>query len=391
MDLNQLSDEQKTIFKQFREAIKDCKLPESDDTYLLRWLVARDFDLVKSEKMLRNSLDWRRKNKIDLLTDSYQSPEVLTKYFSSGHLGVDKFKSYLILFRFGISDMKGIMHSSKKKDCVLHITQILEKNFLMVRNDPSKYKRSPDAIAQTCAIIDLEGFSMSHVTYKPAIDAVIQCVQMYEANYPELLRRVFIINAPKIFSILYSIVTPFIHQRTRDKIQVYGHDSKQWKAALLADIDPDQLPVSYGGTMTDPDGNPNCITKANMGGVVPKSYYFSGNKPDVGNKKSLSISRGSKEQLEFQVNQASSILKWDFHSEESDIGFAVYRKEGSELIPVVPPERVDCHLSAEEGEIPCDSTGVYVVEFDNSFSYLRSKKIWYSISIESMKLTSWSE
>jgi hypothetical protein len=50
--------------------------------------------------------------------------------------------------------------------------------------------------------------------------------------------------------------------------------------------------------------------------------------------------------------------RWDFHSEESDIGFAVYLKEGSELIPVVPPERVDCHMSAEEGEIPCDSTGV---------------------------------
>jgi hypothetical protein len=85
---------------------------------------------------------------------------------------------------------------------------------------------------------------------------------MYEANYPELLRRVFVINAPKILPILWSMVIPFMHQRTRDKIQVYGHDSKQWKAALLADIDPDQLPVCYGGTMTDPDGNPNCITKA---------------------------------------------------------------------------------------------------------------------------------
>jgi hypothetical protein len=46
-----------------------------------------------------------------------------------------------------------------------------------------------------------------------------------------------------------------------------------------------------------------------MGGVVPKSYYFGGNKPDVGNKKSLSISRGSKEKLEFQVKEASTILK----------------------------------------------------------------------------------
>jgi hypothetical protein len=46
-----------------------------------------------------------------------------------------------------------------------------------------------------------------------------------------------------------------------------------------------------------------------MGGVVPKSYYFS-SKHDTTNKKSLSISRGSKEQLEFQVKEASSILKY---------------------------------------------------------------------------------
>ncbi|XP_046633910.1 SEC14-like protein 2 [Daphnia pulicaria] len=381
MDMNQLNDEQKAVFKQFRASVQDCQLPESDDTYLLRWLVARNFDLAKAENMLRNSLDWRRKYKVDLLNDGYQSPEVLTKYFAAGHLGVDKFKSNLLLIRYGMIDIKGVLLSSKKKDYVMHVVQIVEKTLAMFRKDPMKYKRSPDAISQASVIVDLEGFSMNHVTFKPALDTAIQLVQMYESNYPELLRRVFIINAPKIFSILYSIVLPFMHERTRNKIQIFSHDAKQWKAALLADIDPDQLPASYGGTMTDPDGNPNCITKVNMGGVVPNSYYFNC-KPDTRNKKPLSISRGSKEQLEFQVNQAATVLRWDFHSEDSDIAFAVYRKQGSELIPVVPYDRVDCDLSAEEGAIDCYDTGVYIVEFDNSFSYFRSKKIWYSITIE---------
>lgn len=53
-----------------------------------------------------------------------------------------------------------------------------------------------------------------------------------------------------------------MHEKTRHKIQIFSHDAKQWKAALLEDIAADQLPVCYGGTMTDPDGNPNCITKA---------------------------------------------------------------------------------------------------------------------------------
>lgn len=34
-----------------------------------------------------------------------------------------------------------------------------------------------------------------------------------------------------------------------------------WKEGLLKFISPEELPVQYGGTMTDPDGNPKCLTK----------------------------------------------------------------------------------------------------------------------------------
>ena len=46
-----------------------------------------------------------------------------------------------------------------------------------------------------------------------------------------------------------------------------------------------------------------------MGGEVPKSYYMS-NKLNMRNKKSLSISRGDKETLEFCVKVAGSVLKY---------------------------------------------------------------------------------
>lgn len=34
-----------------------------------------------------------------------------------------------------------------------------------------------------------------------------------------------------------------------------------WKEGLLKSISPEELPVQFGGTMTDPDGNPKCLTK----------------------------------------------------------------------------------------------------------------------------------
>lgn len=48
-----------------------------------------------------------------------------------------------------------------------------------------------------------------------------------------------------------------------------------WKQELLKFMSPDQLPVEFGGTMTDPDGNPKCLTKVQsaqrmgMGGDYP--------------------------------------------------------------------------------------------------------------------------
>lgn len=64
-----------------------------------------------------------------------------------------------------------------------------------------------------------------------------------------------------MFSIAFSVIKPFLHDATLNKIFIFGSDKKQWSAALLEEIDADQLPVHYGGTLTDPDGNPRCIAR----------------------------------------------------------------------------------------------------------------------------------
>jgi len=48
---------------------------------------------------------------------------------------------------------------------------------------------------------------------------------------------------------------------TLSKIQIYKTEPSKWKAALLKFIPKDQLPVHYGGILTDPDGNPKYTSK----------------------------------------------------------------------------------------------------------------------------------
>lgn len=62
------------------------------------------------------------------------------------------------------------------------------------------------------------------------------------------------------------MVKPFLHATDIPKIKIYGSDRNEWTSVLLEDIEADQLAAYYGGTMTDPDGNPKCPSK-----VLPKN------------------------------------------------------------------------------------------------------------------------
>lgn len=48
---------------------------------------------------------------------------------------------------------------------------------------------------------------------------------------------------------------------TISKIAIYKSDPAKWQEAIFQLVPRDQLPASYGGTLTDPDGNPKYTSK----------------------------------------------------------------------------------------------------------------------------------
>ena len=65
-------------------------------------------------------------------------------------------------------------------------------------------------------------------------------------HYPETLGRMFLINAPLIFSAAWMLIQPFLDERTQKKIEIISSESA-WKKRLRECIDPAQLPAEYGG------------------------------------------------------------------------------------------------------------------------------------------------
>uniref|UniRef100_A0A3B4AXA5 CRAL/TRIO N-terminal domain-containing protein n=1 Tax=Periophthalmus magnuspinnatus TaxID=409849 RepID=A0A3B4AXA5_9GOBI len=81
-----LSPRQKETLSEFRERIQDIltHLPEKDDHYLLCWLRARNFNIQKSEAMVRKHLEFRRQMKVDTIVEDFKPPEVHVDSCSDG-------------------------------------------------------------------------------------------------------------------------------------------------------------------------------------------------------------------------------------------------------------------------------------------------------------------
>ncbi|CAB3359189.1 Hypothetical predicted protein [Cloeon dipterum] len=380
-----LADDQRFALMKFRRSVSDCLQPGQGDPYLLRWLKARNFDAVAAEKMLRESLQWRAKWDVDRLLTHWEPPLALKQFFPSGICGTDKDGVPIILVPFSGLDIWGLLHSVSKTDFIRMTAMTLEK-YLQEAAENLKKAGSPSCAPTLIAVMDMENFSIKPYTWRPAGEVVLSLIHMYEANYPEILKACYIINAPSIFSVAFSIVRPFLHENTVQKIHIFSSNARKWKAALMENISTDQLPAHYGGTQVGINGDTKCTHKVHQGGKVPKNMYqkLEDLKDEIeGAWTSANVKKGDKLQLQYDVAEPGSYLKWEFRTEQHDIQFAVYRcsNDGSRQA-VVEPRKVNCQdkNAPEIGVITCDDAPAkYVVEFDNSHSMLRTKKVHYQI------------
>uniref|UniRef100_A0A3Q3WTA7 Uncharacterized protein n=1 Tax=Mola mola TaxID=94237 RepID=A0A3Q3WTA7_MOLML len=359
-----LSPKQNELLTEFRGKIQDIlpDLPAQHDHYLLRWL---------------------RVSFCNMRICAFCSPcarQVIEKYVSGGMCGYDREGSPIWYDVIGPLDPKGLLLSATKQDFLktkIRHTEMLQQE---CRRQSEKLGKNIEAIT---LIYDCEGLGLKHI-WKPAIETYGEILTMFEDNYPEGLKRVFLIKAPKMFPMAYNLIKHFLCEETRGKLIVLGSN---WQEVLRTHIDPKQLPGVYGGTLTDPDGDPRCRTMIKYGGTVPKLYYVQ-DSVKVQYDSSVTISRGSIFQLEYDIQAPSSLLRWQFASDGADIGFGVYRrtKQGSgqkvaEMLQVLPSERYNAHLVPEDSCLTCPEPGVYVLCFDNSYSILQSKRVSYKVEV----------
>lgn len=100
------------------------------------------------------------------------------------------------------------------------------------------------------------------------------------------------------------------------------------------------------------------------GGLIPESYYINKKETSLINEpgiKKLTISRMSKTQLTLNVTEAGSHIEWEFETKNRDIAFSLLYKPNyidNRMKELIPKQRVDTNIAAEDGTFKCDEPGV---------------------------------
>ncbi|XP_077270722.1 alpha-tocopherol transfer protein-like isoform X2 [Temnothorax americanus] len=117
----------------------------------------------------------------------------------------------------------------------------------------------PKEIAGTHIILDVEGLSLSHLTYltptfaKMLVDFIQKCL-------PTRLKGIHIVNQSFIFNMGYAIFKPFLDEKIRKRLHFHGTN---WNS-LIAFIDKRSLLRRHGGEIKMPEGEYGVMLWQNM-------------------------------------------------------------------------------------------------------------------------------
>lgn len=386
--IHDLDERQRIALDRFRQAVDDIRRPEHTDANLLRWLRAREFDIDRAESMFRQHMRWRQVNNVDNLVTEYEAPKVVREHFPGGILNCCPNGNPLWLINIGCVDIKGFLQVVPQTDLYRHCMYLLENQEHMKKEMSRKLGRP---IETQYVVMDFEHFSVRQLYSWQVIGLLTDLLKMYEANFPESLEKAFVINVPSFFPILWKILSPLLTQRTVDKVGIFGKEG--WKESLLQCMDASRLPLHWGGTLTGPDGDPRCPHLVCPGGEVPDEYRDQLAAKKLWGREGVqkrSVERRGRFELPLRVEEVGSRLRWSFQTAKGDLAFGV-RFEPFKVAAggvaageqVLEMHRVpSCSLVPEHGSLVCSRPGTYVLQFDNSYSWVTSKEVAYEVHVE---------
>ncbi|KAK6164795.1 hypothetical protein DH2020_001659 [Rehmannia glutinosa] len=314
------------------------------DVILLKFLRAREFRVPDSLNMLLKCLAWRKEFGADVVLEEELGFKELEGIVAYMH-GYDRTGHPVCYNAYGVFKDKEMYErifgdDEKLKRFLRWRVQVLERGIKLLQFKPG-------GINSIIQVTDLK--DMPKRELRAASNHILS---LFQDNYPEMVARKIFVNVPWYFSLLYSMFSPFLTQRTKSKFVI----SKEGNAAetLYKFIRPEDVPVQYGGL-----SRPSDVLN---GPPKPASEF--------------SVKGGEKVNIQIEGIEGGSTITWDIVVGGWELEYSaefVPNAETSYTIAVEKPRRLASNEEAVHNSYTAREAGKLVLSVDNSAS--RKRKV----------------
>lgn len=367
------AEKEAAALEEFKTLLKDNNVQYDPsihtETTLIRFLRARKHDPKKAFDMFTKSLKWRDEVQADTIVETAEEEKdatflLLKRNWPGGFIKHDKQGVPVFYECIGAVNPHRLMKLCTP-EALIHYHIYTQEIALRTFKEISEKQERP--VIGGIVVENMDGLSMKHF-HTQGMNVLKTVVQIDEANYPETLRKYYVINAPRIFTMLWRIVKPWLDENTLAKIKIHGKD---FLKALQEDIDIENIPTDLGGNLDCP---------------LPGGTAFSFQAGEDSDMINVAIPRRTKHEVPLVVEKSGTIIEYTFETKSNDIAFgAVYCGQDAKEEVVHPLKRVASQSHIQSGKIECSKPGRYVLLFDNSFSITKKKQLSYKVSMDEPK------
>ncbi|XP_054789157.1 uncharacterized protein LOC129294715 [Prosopis cineraria] len=196
------------------------------DASIQRFLRARNWNVKKSAKMMKETLKWRVEYKPEKIRWDDVSCEAKTgRLYRADFL--DKQGRIVLVMRAGVQG------TSSSVEQIKYLVYCMENAILNLNSNQQ----------QMIWLVDFQGWSKSSVSLK----VTKETAQLLQNHYPERLGLAILYNPPKLFESFWTMVKPFLEPKTHRKVRfVYSENPKSRK--IMEEVfDMDKLESRFGG------------------------------------------------------------------------------------------------------------------------------------------------
>lgn len=246
----ELTEQETVALRQLGQRLQDLQYHKNEPFFVVRFLLQRRGDVDAAEQMFRDSVQWRLDNSVDSILEDYKAPQFLLDHYPIGTVlqGLDRDGDPVLISRHGASDQTGLL---ERFGCDFMLRHGIWNREMVMRGDwVQQYeKESGRRFTRFVNVEDSQGLKVFKTLFnKRFMHCFSQLAQLDKENYPQSVKKVFVVRVPGIFETIWNVVRRMLDPTEVERVAILSpkHYMEGLKAAMDLEILPDEVVPGIG-------------------------------------------------------------------------------------------------------------------------------------------------